>query len=581
MEFTGLHAMKMDGLLWIALFLLPGCAVAQTNAPGQFSCDPKLRAEFDDAFLRFDELTSADAIQQWKARPALRFDGFDAATTGFTRVEFYRWHVPVPSREGYDQGAMSNSTDRLALAVHVVGPKVERWFEVANVEQESDESLFIQRWGLHDSDSNPSDASTMDGASSESDEMAGWLHLQLATPNTKMPLFLLLYQHDSSGTYQTETIDHHLLLDLRKGTPEIITVMTCKAFEPIGGACSAQDEAWEGHDTVECPWDAAASDFHCTLTTPYGSPHAARTAQTEFYLLSSKPVEPVANHPGAFADVGQLALRIRENPTAETKDVFVSNVYSQQAHSITLGSTTLLQHFKNVLLDSEIFVFASAGPGDMMNAHLSVVTLHGNDKPTIQSIPKWGIAGDQTDEFKRVFGQEEVVPLTENDLEDLSVYVPLARDTYRTHILELRPGFSAFDVIVTAPQNEQNAAHIVYWVGLEAVGGKLIANAVRLAGDSSVYGGCGHEFLEATASLIRKKTGSAEATVRVQGQFQPEYSDPYPTEGPNCVWSGVLHWKVGAGFRVRKLGDNCNAPHQEIRITDDGEISFQARPKSP
>ena len=232
--------------------------------------------------------------------------------------------------------------------------------------------------------------------------------------------------------------------------------------------------------------------------------------------------------------------------------------------------------------DSEIFVFASAGSGDMMNAHLSVVTLHGNDKPAIQSIPKWGIAGDQTDEFKRVFGKEEVVPLTAKDLEDLSPYVPLAHDTYRTHILEQRPGFSAFDVIVTAPQDGQNVAHIVYWVGIEAVGGKLIANAVRLAGDSSVYAGCGHEFLEATASLIRRKTGSAEATVRVQGQFQPEYSeDPYPTEGPNGVWSGVLHWKAGAGFRVRKLGDDCKAPHQEIKITDEGEISVQARPKSP
>jgi hypothetical protein len=573
--------MKMDGLLWIALFLLPGCAVAQTNASGQFSCDPKLRAEFDYEHLRFDELTSADAIQQWKARTAVRFDGFDATTTGFTRLEFYRWHVPVPSREGYDQGAMSNSTDRLALAVHVVGPKVERWFEVANVEQESDESLFIQRWSLHDSDSSPSDTSPKEGVSSESDEMAGWLHLQFATPDTKMPLFHLVYQHDSSGVYQTETIDHHLLLDLRKGTPEIITVMTCKTFEPIGGACSAQDEAWEGHDTVECPWDAAATDFHCTLTTPYGSPHAARTAQSEFYLLSSKPVKPSAHHVEAFADVGQLALRIRDNHTTETNDAFVSNAYSQQFPSITLGSTTLLQRLKNVMPDSEIFVFASAGPGDMMNAHLSVVTLHGNDKPVIQSIPKWGIAGDQTDEFKRVFGKEEVVPLTANDLEDLSPYVPLAHDAYRTHTLEQRPGFIAFDVIVTAPQNDQNTPRIVYWVGLEAVSGKLIANAVRLAGDSSVYGGCGHEFLEATASLIRKKTGSAEATVRVQGQFQPEYSDPYPTEGPNCVWSGVLHWKMGAGFRVRKLGDNCKAPHQEIKISDDGEISVQGRPRFP
>jgi len=573
--------MKIARLLWITLVLMPESAFAQTNIPGQFSCDPKLRAEFHDAYLKFDELTSAEAIRQWKTRPVLRFEGFNATTYGFTRAEFYRWHVPVPGREGYDQGGMSNSTDRLALAVHVLGAQGERWFELANVEQESDESLFIQRWGLHESDNNSGDTNPQDGAASKSDEMAAWLHLQLATPDTKLPLFLLAYQHDSSGVYQAETIDHHLLLDLREGKPEIVTVMTCKTFEPIGGACSAQDEAWEGNTTIQCPWDAAAGDFHCTVTAPYGSPHAARTAQTEFYLLSHKPVEPRAKHADAFADVGQLALRIRENPTAETRDVFVSDVFSQQAHPHTLGSTTLLQRFKNVLPDSEVFVFASVGPGDMINAHLSLVILHGKDKPTIQSIPKWGIAGDQTDEFKRVFGQEEVVPLTATDLEDLSVYTPIAHDTYRTHVLEQRPGFSAFDVIVTAPQKEQNAVHIVYWVGLEAVDGKLIANAVRLAGDSSVYGGCGHEFLEATASLIHKKTGSAEATVRVQGQFQPEYSDPYPTEGPNCVWNGVLHWKAGAGFRVKKLGDDCKAPHHELKITEDGEISTQSAPKSP
>jgi hypothetical protein len=573
--------MKMPALLWIAISLMPGCAFAQTEAPGQFSCDPKLRAEFHKAYLRFDQMTSAEAMQQWKARPVLRFEGFNAAIYGFTRAEFYRWHVPVPGREGYDQGAMSNSTDRLALAVRVLGPKEERWFELANVEQDSDESLFIQRWGLHESDSNSGDAGPPGEAASKSDEMAAWLHLQFATPDTKLPLFLLDYQHDSSGTYQAETIDHHLLLDLRKGTPQIITVLTCSVFEPIGGACSAQDKAWEGNTVIQCPWDATASDFYCTLTAPYGSPHAARTAQTEFYLLSHKPVKSSAKHAEVFADVGQLALHIRDNPTAETKDVFVSNVHSQQAHPLTSGSTTLLQRFKNVLPDSEVFVFASAGPGDMTNAHLTLVTLRDNDKPVIQSIPKWGIAGDQTDEFKRVFGQDEVVPLTANDLEELSVYVPIAHDSYRTHILEQRPGFSAFDVIVTAPQKEQNAVHIVYWVGLEAVDGKLLANAVRLAGDSSVYGGCGHEFLEATATLIRKKAGSAEATVRVQGQFQPEYSDPYPTEGPHCVWNGVLHWKAGAGFRVRKLGEDCKVPHQELRITEDGEISAQGAPKSP
>jgi hypothetical protein len=128
--------MKTLRLFYLALFLLPRCAFAQTTGPGQFSCAQDQRAAFNDEILRFDALTSAVAIQKWKTRPVLGFDGFNAAKHGFTRVEFYRWHVPVAGREGYDQGAMSNSTDRLALAVHLLGPRGERWFELANVEQE-------------------------------------------------------------------------------------------------------------------------------------------------------------------------------------------------------------------------------------------------------------------------------------------------------------------------------------------------------------------------------------------------------------------------------------------------------------
>jgi hypothetical protein len=55
-----------------------------------------------------------------------------------------------------------------------------------------DDSLFIQRWGLHESEAVSPEASPQDAATSQSDEMDAWLHLQLATPDSKLPLFLLV-----------------------------------------------------------------------------------------------------------------------------------------------------------------------------------------------------------------------------------------------------------------------------------------------------------------------------------------------------------------------------------------------------
>src|SRR5580698_9154019 len=68
--------------------------------------------------LQFVVVSAPEAIKQWKARPVVAFAGFDAVKYGFTRAEFYRWHVPVPGREDFD--GTTTSKDRLALAIRVV-----------------------------------------------------------------------------------------------------------------------------------------------------------------------------------------------------------------------------------------------------------------------------------------------------------------------------------------------------------------------------------------------------------------------------------------------------------------------------
>jgi len=43
-----------------------------------------------------------------------------------------------------------------------------------------------------------------------------------------------------------------------------------------------------------------------------------------------------------------------------------------------------------------------------------------------------------------------------------------------------------------------------------------------------------------------------------------------------CQWVGLVHWKAGAGFRVRKLSEDCKASPRVIFISDDGTIKAAA-----
>jgi hypothetical protein len=545
----GIHVPTVRRLLGLTLFLISSSCFAQTNAVGQFSCSDPLRAALGDADVKFVELTSPEAIKQWKTRPVLAFDGFDGAKYGFTRAEFFRWHVPVPGREGYDQGAAGDSTDRLALAVHVLGPRGNRWFELTNPTDPNDGLLYIQERIDGDSSGNSADTPQQDGSPSKPDKMQALLTFQAATPDAKLPLFSLIFWHKESGMYQVETFTTQLLLDLRAGSPQMTKALSCSEFEPIGGACSAQDQANFGSDHLQCQWDDNAADFHCTMTSPYAVAvtNSTRIGQKEFYLLSGKPAKPSIEHAEFLPDLGQFALRIRENPNTPAKGILVTG----------LGPVTLLQRFKDLLPNADVFVFASPGAGGVWNTHLSLVTVPASGKPVVQSISKWGISGEETDETE---APKDLVPMT-------------AQDTYHTHILEQRPGFRAFDAALTVMPGRPDSGHVLYWIGLEAVDGKLIVSSVRLATDGYAYTGCGQEYREGTATSIRKKAGVAEATVRVQGQFEYEYTSSYPTDGPNCVWTSVLHWKPGAGFRARKLAEDCKLTHQVVTISEDGAVS--------
>jgi len=540
--------------------------MAQLGTAGQISCRQEQRASDYRPDLLFVVVAAPDTIKQWKTRPVVAFAGFDAVKYGFTRAEFYRWHSPVPGREDFD--GTTSSKDRLVLAIRVVNSAGERWFELTARQKETEDQLYIQPLNQNDANENSEDTGEQSGSGPKTDEMTGWISVQLATPDAGLPLFLLRYQHNDLEVYSASSLENKLLVDLRTSTPQIVNSVSCRSFESIGGACSAQDEGRENSDALHCQWDAKASDFRCTMTAPYGSPYAQRRAQSDFFLISEKPASESAEPVPSLRD---LAFLIRNNNTNQTEGVLVSG----------LGPTTMLEHFKDLLPESDVFVFASPGAGEMWNAHLSLVAIDAEGKFEMQAIPKWGIAGEETDEYK-TNEYKDIVPIKAGDSCCSDHFVPIgADDAYSTHVLEQRPGFRAFDAVLTVGSEKSNPVHVVYWVGLEVVDGKIVANAVRLAGESWMYAGCGQEYREGTARFVRKKTGAAEATIGVQGPYNPDSSaafpPDYPTEGPNCVWTDFLHWKAGAGFRVRKVGEDCKAPHENIKISDDGKLKVAAK----
>jgi hypothetical protein len=524
---------------------------AQTPDNIVFGCG-NVRTEFiEQPRLLFEPIAAPDVIREWQSRRALTFTGFDVAQYSFSEVRFYRWHVPVPGREGKEQNVNHDSSQALDLAVQVSSPNGQQWFHlVESKDSHSEGFLFLQP--------DPGDAATADtpdeleanpkSGTDKHDEMTRWLTIMPATPSPSIPIFLLDYAYNDSGANASGTIRNKLLLNFQKGVPQIAKAAQCIDWEG-GGACGAPDTAYAFRDRLNCSWDFAANDFRCSLVSNYGGVFSTFTAQHDFYLLSGETAKPA---PDLVPDLALLAQRTRANMKLPSPP---QTVYG-------LGPTTLLAHYTDLLPGSEAFLFASAAAGTKTASHFTVVTLTANGKSTVQPIAKWDLSGEQTDEG-----------------DPPADFTPIGVDhQYRVHNLETRPSFRAIEVTLTSAQGDVGPVHVVYWIGLEAAHGALVANAVRLASTGASYGSCNQWLADGTASLIQRKPGIAEATVHVQSQEPPMVAEDEPRA---CPWAGLLHWKPAAGFRVRKLRDLCDSPTQIVMISEDGAVTSKDVSKEP
>jgi hypothetical protein len=552
--------MPKHTLASLALIVAVLCCSAATaqigGGEGQFGC-PGRTQFFANTDLQFTP-AAQDAIEQWRTRPALAFDGFDEKRYGFHQIAFYRWRVPVQaqaeSEADSDSAAGAQTNYRAALAVRLMGAGGDRWFELnpASAQKATpDELLYMQSAaataGDHDDDGTAEQAA---------ENIAQLFSIRPATLDPALPLFLLEFSYNNAPS---GTVSNRLLLDARSGNPQISKAVQCMQSELHGAACDVPDRAI--YDNLRCIWEPAGGDFRCAMTSPFGGDSAFKAARRDFYLFSAKPARPDWYTAQASPDLATLAVQLSRSQTATASGVMLPD----------LGPVTLLTRYKDLLPGTEQFVFASPGAGARLNAHFSLVSVSAQGRTSVQRIPKWVLSGEKTDETARPRG-----------------YTPLPNDDrYGTRPLEDRPGFHALQAVLTgasgaaADQAASGLTHVVYWIGVEAVDGKLVASAVRVASDGSSSPACTQEAHDGTAISIEPQQGMAAATVHVRPPDLPDTAALQPdneseSEAPSgCVWIGGLFWKPGTGFHVRKVDEDCDVGIPDVSITEDGRITVK------
>ena len=539
---------------FIAVSLFCCQSPAQSAEAGSFGC-PGPTQFFAHLTPQFVPIRQ-NAIARWQQEPGITFGGFDEARYGFQQVVIY---VARSEVQQANPDAEQDPIYRLAMAVDLSGAHGERWYQMVEPQGSSDTAQTATPPELLQMQAN---ANAFGGGnqdeSSPLGDLASMLSVRPATPNAALPVFVFDFGYRTAGVEAQQLVSNRLLVDIRSGKPQLSREAQCVPRAPAG-ACDSPDQPKAGYDNLHCAWQQSAEDFRCTLSAPYGGEFAARTGTRDFYLLSGRPALPDWYTDQTPPDLRALALELSTNSDIKPAGVMVPGV----------GPVTLLGRYKDLLPQSEVLIFASPGAGATVNAHLSVVTVSAHGNVAIEPIPKWALSGEKTDEGPAPSG-----------------YTPQNRnDRYHVAPVEDRAGFHALEAIMTsdaqgsANSSSPEAIHVVYWIGVEGVNGKLVANAVRVASDGSTYGSCAADAHDGTAISIEQQGGMAAATVHVRPavasvDLAPPHSDD--AEIPSgCVWVGALYWKQGSGFRVRKTEPDCDAGMPHVSITEDGQISIR------
>jgi hypothetical protein len=552
--------------IFLLCCLVPAAVAAQQPADGRFGCfgsgqeyrSPRL---YKRPNLKFVPITESAVIQRWKTRPIRSFHVSSDSQPGWKQIDFYLWHEKLPPEPPpYDR----QTYESLSIALYLTGPAGEQWFELMQPDpakhRDQEGILFVSRKS-DDPEETPADENTPEQGSAKPQEdpdlgIARWVSVQFAAPKGDLPLFVVRYFEYSEANTANYRSDKELLIDLRGLNPEVVAAGECTDTETTRGNCAAIASAYADREAFTCSWDSPAADFHCNSRCGYGAPDSYRTVQQDFYLIADKPVSPAwaANSP---PDLVTWAQSLHKSGSMPIKSAMIPR----------LGPTTFLARYAELLPQADVLVFASPEEGWHLNARFSLVIIPEHGEPSVQTVEKWDIGGEKP--------EQHIMPWPSPGPREFSAPVDDG-DKYKVRALEDRPAFHALQVTLAWEGQHfetRGVVHVAYWIGLESVGGNLVSNGVRLASEGQTISGCNDFLDDATSSSLSIKPLTAEATVRVQPRTQAQLEEDEPVA---CQWDGVVHWKAGAGFRVRKLSEDCKASARVISISDDGTIKAAA-----
>jgi hypothetical protein len=532
------------GMLFLTIGFV-AALLAQDAAPstsgGTFGCGAPgdaVRTDFyEKPDAHFTVVSPPAGREQWMYR---KFDGFDQRKYGVSIVEFFLNPVTTTGYSG-SWGDEESKITGMHLYVHVssASARKDKWYLLEGGESAREGGLLFVQPIRSEAEQDSPDA---DGKTAR-DPLDDWITLQLATPESSLPLFTIVDQYNDHGANAGGTIGNNLLIDVRSGEPRLGAAAQCIHWEG-GGACTAPDTAAVHYEHTYCKWQEEELDFLCTATGPWGGSYNPVSAKREFFLLQEKAPAGLTWAPAALPSLESFVSEFR-------------NKAKGRALVRGIGYVDLIWKSDSLLPGKQLLLLASPGAGDKDNARFTSATVSRDGHVSFMAVPKWSIGGEESDD---IVGPEGFTPSDGNIVVTATEFAQVGG----AHLLKA----------VDARTTGGTSIHVIYLIGMQVKDGNFLTNAVRLASEGTVYQNCGFEAADATALNFQWTAGENASTIRVQPQ---EASSSVEGETQSCPWEGKLLWVDGVGFRVRKIRDLCALAPQDVVIDDWGEITTKAR----
>ncbi len=364
--------------------------------------------------------------------------------------------------------------------------------------------------------------------------------IEQAAPKDDIPFFDVSFSEDLGGANASNTTTTHLLLDFRAATPTVAVTGEC-AYNEGGGACTAFDSAEMNRSDLACEWAPDRRDFVCR--------EKSDTGHRSFYLIGNG-IAPVSGEDGSLADAVTKLSATAPDHGVTVRGIGEVRIITRMP--LPNGSTDLL-------VGAPDKFYLASGHSD---ARLIRIGVHGLTNDTGHQ-PK---------------APEEVSPPEPAPLDE----TPDEKASYSVRTLYADRPLTVFQVVVKTTFNR------LYWIGVENVRGRTVADAIELVGAAHSYKGCGVELIPETVARISRITRPFRAAVEVQPPTETSaeediawegnhFSDPDQQPIINCTRDGTLVWRKGSGFVAGTASHStCGKaakPHF-ITVTDSGDIKI-------